>query len=80
MPERTTARRIRQARETQAALAQLGADPSAANIAALHRLHAQHLRENGDLAGAAKAEARAERVEAPSSHPEDHPNVTEPRG
>jgi hypothetical protein len=65
--EEATTRRIRQARETRAALARINANRSSQNIAALHRIHARHLRENGDPAGAAEAEARAERVEAQGS-------------
>ena len=33
------------------------------NVAALHRLHAKHLSEDGDLTGATTAEERAKRVE-----------------
>ena len=55
--------RIRRAKETQAATALVLADPSRENIAALHRLHAAHLSEDGDPVAAARAEARAERVE-----------------
>ena len=72
MSEKTTEKRIRQARETRAAIARVEADPSPENIAGLHRLHAAHLREDGDGAGAAEADARAERVEArarPSREP-----------
>jgi hypothetical protein len=56
-------RRIERAKETQAAIARVQANPSPENIAALHRLHAQHLREMGDLERAALAEERAKRVE-----------------
>ena len=56
-------RRIERAKETQAALAQVEVDPSPKSIAALHRLHAEHLREDDDLEGAAQAEARARHVE-----------------
>jgi len=73
MSEDSTRRRIRQARETRAALARIEADRSRENIAAYHRLHARHLRENGDPARAAEAVARAERVEALSSRTEEHP-------
>jgi hypothetical protein len=58
--------RIERARETQAALERVRAQPSPANTAALHRLHAQHLREDGDLAAAAEAEARAAHAESTS--------------
>jgi hypothetical protein len=75
MSEEETARRIRQARETQAALARIAADSSPENIAAMHRLHADHLRESGDLAGAAEAEARAERVETRASPPGERPKA-----
>jgi len=64
-----TQRRIERARETQAAIAQVQADPSLENVAALHRLHASHLREDGDLAGAERAEARAKRAEAKVERP-----------
>ena len=57
-------RRVARAKETQAALALVTADPSPENVAALHRLHAEHQREDGDLEGAARAEARAKRTEA----------------
>jgi hypothetical protein len=70
--EDAAARRIRQARETQAAVARITADRSAENVTALHRLHARHLRENGDPEGAAEAEARALRVEASAPPPEEH--------
>lgn len=59
--------RIERARETQAALERVRARPSPDNAAALHRLHAQHLREDGDLTAAAEAEARATHVESISS-------------
>jgi hypothetical protein len=75
MSEDSTARRIRQARETRAALARIEADQSRVNIAALHRLHARHLRENGDLAGAAEAETRAARVQASTPPTEEHPKT-----
>lgn len=78
MPEEPSERRIRQARETQAALDRIKADRSPENVAALHRLHARHLGENGDLAGAAEADARAERVLASASLPEDHPKRRPP--
>ena len=55
--------RIRRAKETQAAAALVLENPSWENVAALHRLHARHLLEEGDPAGAARAEARAERAE-----------------
>jgi hypothetical protein len=58
-----TQTRIERARETQAALVQLRIDPSPKNRAALHRLHASHLLEDGDPAGATRAELRAERAE-----------------
>jgi hypothetical protein len=57
-------RRIERATETLAAVARAKVDPSPENIAALHRLHAEHRREDGDLAGAARAEERATRAEA----------------
>jgi hypothetical protein len=60
----TRRRRIRRARETRAAVELLRADPNLENVAAFHRLHAQHLRELGDLEGAAQAEARAKHAEA----------------
>jgi len=56
-------RRIKHARETQVALARIHADPSPKNAAALHRLHARHLREAGDFLRAKEAEARARRAE-----------------
>lgn len=59
-------KRIRRARETRAAIERLRADPSPENEAAFHRLHAQHLREHGDLEGAAQADTRAERAETAS--------------
>lgn len=73
MTEDEPARRIRQARETQDALARIESDRSSENIAALHRLHARHLRENGDPAGATQADARAERAEAQVAPPDEHP-------
>jgi hypothetical protein len=57
-------RRIERAKETQAALALAKTDPSPENIAALHRLHAEHLREDGNVEGAATAEARAKHAES----------------
>jgi hypothetical protein len=70
-------RRIARARETQAMLARVRADPSPANVAALHRLHADHLREDGDHGGAERAESRAERARAESGeHPEGKPPVS----
>jgi hypothetical protein len=61
-------RRIERAEETQAALAKVNADPSPENVAALHRVHAKHLREDGDLEGAARAELRAKHAEAKAEH------------
>ena len=66
--EEPTERRIRQARETQAALDRIMSDRNPESVAALHRLHARNLREHGDHAGAAEADARAERV-LPSTPP-----------
>jgi hypothetical protein len=63
-------KRIERAQETRDAVAKVQADPSPENIAALHRLHAAHLREGGDLGGAEQAEARAKRVEAKVERPE----------
>ena len=63
MRDNETKRRIERAQETQAAVARVRDDPSPGNIAALHRVHASHLREDGDPAGAARAEARALRAE-----------------
>jgi hypothetical protein len=60
----TAQKRIERARETQAALAKLNVDPSPENVAALHRVHAKHLREDGDLARARQADLRAKRAEA----------------
>ena len=57
-------RRIERARETQAAVARAMSDPSPENRAALHQLHADHLREDGDAEGAAEAEARAEHAQS----------------
>jgi hypothetical protein len=62
-------RRIKRARETQAALAKINVDPSPENVAALHRVHAKHLREDGDREGAARAEARAKHAEATLQRP-----------
>ena len=67
--ERDRLRRIRRARQTRAVIEQLRSEPSAENEAAFHRLHAQHLRERGDLEGAAQAEARATYAEAASGAP-----------
>jgi hypothetical protein len=60
--ERISGLRMRHAQETVAALRRLSGERSAANIAALHELHARHLRELGDQDGAARAERRALRV------------------
>jgi hypothetical protein len=57
-------RRIERAKETQAAFALAKTDPSPENIAALHRLHAEHLREDGNVEGATTAEARAKNAES----------------
>jgi hypothetical protein len=57
--EQLPKRRIRHARQTAAALERVLCDPTPANIAALHELHAHHLRELGDEAGAARAVERA---------------------
>ena len=72
VPEEATARRIRQARETQAALALIAADRSRESIAALHRLHARHLRENGDLG----AEQRQTLEPSAFSHRRYLPKIT----
>jgi hypothetical protein len=62
--QRRIERTKERAQETQALLAQVTADPSPENLAALHRLHAEHLREGGDLEGSARAEARAKHAES----------------
>jgi len=61
-------RRMERAERRQAVVARVKADPSPENIAALHRLHAEHVREEGDLAAAARAEERARRAEALPDH------------
>lgn len=66
MAESEIERRLRRSQETIAAVGRLRADPTPENAAALHRLHAAHLREDGDLNGAVEAEARADRAEAGS--------------
>jgi hypothetical protein len=60
--ERIPDRRIRHARETNDALGRIWREPTAANVAALHELHAAHLRELGDEPGAARADERAGRA------------------
>jgi len=67
MHERDIQRRIARAEETKAALARVTAERSTENVAAFHRLHAEHLREDGDPEGAKRAEARADRVEDEAS-------------
>lgn len=57
-----TMARIKRARETRAAVDRT--DPSSENEAALHRLHARHLRVHRDFAGAVRAEARAKQAES----------------
>jgi len=66
--------RIARARETHAALEEIRASPNPENIAALHRLHAKHLREDGDHDRATKADARAKRAEEASSRSPDTAN------
>jgi hypothetical protein len=68
-PDTWTQRLMLRVKETQVALAQVKVDPSPENVAALHRLHAEHLREDGDPAGAARAEERAKRAEAMGVRP-----------
>jgi len=65
----STQRRIERARETLAALATLNADPTPENVAELHRVHAKHLREDGDLERAARAEDRAKHAETMVQRP-----------
>jgi len=77
--ERIAEQRIRHANETLAALDLISRERSAGNIAALHELHARHMRELGDEAAAARALERAERTRvrlqrrgrSRSSHPSD---------
>jgi sulfite oxidase len=57
-------RRIRYARETNAALRRIRTNPSKENIAALHELHETHSRELGDEEAAARADERARHVKA----------------
>lgn len=59
-----TMARIKRARETRAAVDRIRTDPSPENEAALHRLHARHLRVHRDFAGAVRAEARAKQAES----------------
>jgi hypothetical protein len=63
---RITRQRIQRARETLAALDSVLRERSAESIASLHDLHARHLRELGDEAGAVRAEQRAARTRADS--------------
>ncbi len=67
MADDVPTRRIKRAQETRIALALIADDPSPQNIAALHRLHAAHEREDGKLASAAKAEARADALFKPDN-------------
>jgi hypothetical protein len=62
-------KRIEHAKKTQAALARVENHPSPENLAALHRLHTEHLREDGDHEGAARAEARAKHAESMTQRP-----------
>lgn len=71
MEERPPARRIRHAKETIAALEQVWHEPTPANVAALHELHASHLRETGDEAAAARADERAEHARQLAATPVD---------
>jgi len=57
--ERITNARIRRASETLGALDRLLRERSAESVAALHELHARHLRELGDEEGASRAHERA---------------------
>ena len=81
--QRTTRLRIQRARETLAVLDRLFRERSAESIAALHELHASHLRELGDESGAARAEQRAAHTRA-LSRPVGPPNGSierdDPRG
>jgi hypothetical protein len=60
--ERITTARIRRARETLAALDRFLRERSAESIAAIHEIHAAHLREMGDEQGAVWSLERAERA------------------
>lgn len=66
MAESEIERRLRRSQETIAAVGRVRVNPTPENAAALHRLHAAHLREDGDLDGAVEAEARADRADAAS--------------
>jgi len=69
---RITRLRIRQARETLAAIDRIyGQPPSAENVIAFHELHARHLRELGDEQGAARADERAHHARTLSRPPRD---------
>ena len=69
---RITRLRIRQARETLAAIDRIsGQPPSVENVIALHELHARHLRELGDEEGAARADERADHARALSRRSRD---------
>jgi sulfite oxidase len=59
---RLAERRIRHAKETNAALRRFRVEPTNANVVALHELHATHLRETGDEEAAARADDRARRA------------------
>jgi hypothetical protein len=52
-------RRIRHSKETNGTLQRIRAEPTRANIVALHEMHATHLREMGDEEGATRADERA---------------------
>jgi hypothetical protein len=57
--ERITKARIQRARETLAALDRVLGERTAESVAALHEIHARHLRELGDEDGAERAHERA---------------------
>jgi hypothetical protein len=64
----TPKRRIERDDEAQTATDRVRANPTRANFAALHRVHADHLREDGEHASAAQADARAEHLENTEHH------------
>jgi hypothetical protein len=62
LPADEIRKRIERYEETKAAVARAQRERTPESAAALHRVHARHLEENGDLAGADRAMERAERA------------------
>lgn len=78
--EQITQARIRRAQETLVAIDRFLRERTADSAAAMHELHASHLRESGDQEGAAHADERALHAKKAWAQSGQRPPATRPGG